>query len=206
MCRSRFGVAAALALLLLNCPRASKAQEFSPGCPLPFGNLAEHHPIDDSCAQMRGDVPDPPAGPNDSAHALQNTVKNNLCATGVPISVTFFTFKQLQKKLDQKVPAAVTWTREHLPGNRGIGSDAMPPPHEEWKSIAGHAFTASGRVHVATLARHPDESTGPAVWIDGAIYAPGDQIDGDRIIGFKASDGSEPELAALFNLEARRTR
>ena len=63
-------------------------------------------------------MPDPPVEPNDAAHALQNTVKNNLCATGTPVSVTFFTFKQLQKKLDQKIPAALNWGRDNLPADR----------------------------------------------------------------------------------------
>ena len=39
-------------------------------------------------------MPDPPSDPDEAAHALQNTVKNNLCATGAPVSVTFFTFDQ----------------------------------------------------------------------------------------------------------------
>jgi hypothetical protein len=79
-------------------------------------------------------------------------------------------------------------------------------PKDEWRSISGSVFTASGRVYPGTLARHPEDSSGPAVWVEGVIYAPGDQIDGDRIIGFQASDGSDPQLVTLFNLEARRTR
>jgi hypothetical protein len=77
---------------------------------------------------------------------------------------------------------------------------------DNWRSIRGRVFTRSGAVHEATLSRHPEDSSGPAVWVEGVIYAPGEEIDGDRIIGFKASDGSDHELAMLFNVEARRTR
>lgn len=115
---SRSWAAAAVTILVTISTRRALAQGFTPGCSPPFGSLAEHHPIDDSCPKMRGDVPDPPVGPNDAAHALQNTMKNNLCATGAAIPVAFFTFKQLQKKLDQKIPAALNWGRDNLPADR----------------------------------------------------------------------------------------
>jgi hypothetical protein len=82
----------------------------------------------------------------------------------------------------------------------------MSNADERWRSIQGHVLTASGKTYAATLTRHPDESTGPAVWIDGTVYAPGELIGDDKIIGFSAHDGSPHELVALFNAEARRTR
>src|SRR5262245_34085388 len=94
---------------------------FVPGCQLPFSAIEQPHGIDNTCPR-RGDVPDPPPpnDPNAPAHALQNEVKNNFCATGNAALVTFSSFKKLQKKLDQKVPAALEWTRENLPKDRSV--------------------------------------------------------------------------------------
>lgn len=95
-------------------------QGFDPGCPLPFEAIKAHHPIDDTC-QARGDAPDPPApASNDAAHALQNEAKNSFCRSGTAALVTFWSFSQLQKKLDQKVPVAAHWNREHLPNDRSV--------------------------------------------------------------------------------------
>jgi hypothetical protein len=82
----------------------------------------------------------------------------------------------------------------------------MPESRSDWRSIHGRVFTASGKVYPAMLSRHPDDSSGTAVWIDDVAYRPGDQFDGDRIIGFSTFDGSGHELVALFNAEARRRR
>jgi len=101
---------------------AVQAQPFQPGCQLPFDAIKKHHPIDDTCAR-RGDVPDPPSDAQAAAHALQNEAKNNFCQTGQAARVTFSSFKQLQKKLDQKVPAAKTWTRDSLPTDREVLND-----------------------------------------------------------------------------------
>jgi hypothetical protein len=95
-----------------------------PDCTLPFANIAKHHPIDDNCP-ARGEVPDPPVEPNDPAHALQNVAKNNFCATGSPVLVTFLSFKKLQEQLEQTVPEAKTWGRkpngqEDLPADRSV--------------------------------------------------------------------------------------
>jgi hypothetical protein len=81
---------------------AAPAQDFRPGCSLPFDSIKEAHPIDHLCPQARGNVPDPPVAANDAEHALQNERKNNFCATGGPALVTFFSFRKLQQKLDQK--------------------------------------------------------------------------------------------------------
>lgn len=116
MWRLRLGLPAAFALLLLSPSSAAGARPFDAGCPLPF--VGEHHAIDNTCPNHHGDVPDPPVEPNDAAHALQNLAKNNLCATGTPALVTFFSFGQLQKKLDQQIPAALHWDRDHLPADR----------------------------------------------------------------------------------------
>jgi hypothetical protein len=79
-------------------------------------------------------------------------------------------------------------------------------PDERWRSIPGRVFTASGRMFPATLARHPEDSTGPAVWVESTFYGPHDLIENERIVGFSAADGSAHDLIGLFNTEARRTR
>src|SRR6266705_1278682 len=103
--------------------RPAPAQDFQPGCTLPFDGIKETHPIDHLCPRARGNVPDPPVAGNDAAHALQNERKNNFCATGGPALVTFFSFKKLQQKLDQKTPDAKHWTRTNLPADRSVLSD-----------------------------------------------------------------------------------
>ena len=104
-------------LILAGIVNLATAQWFDPACALPFDPIKVHHSIDDSCAP-RGDVPDPPVADNDVGHALQNELKNNLCALGSPVRVTFASFSKLQKKLDQKFPTAKTWDRDHLPKER----------------------------------------------------------------------------------------
>jgi len=82
----------AFGFLSINCLVA--AQEFVPSCPLPFDSIKEAHPIDSSC------------GPNGvataEAHRAQNRIKNNFCATGSPVRVTFNTFVRLQSAAEQK--------------------------------------------------------------------------------------------------------
>ena len=114
------------ALILAGAASLTKAQGFEPGCTLPFDAIKHHHPIDDTCPR-RGNVPDPPpaSGPNGPAHALQNEAKNNFCATGDAALVTFFSFKKLQQKLDQKAPEARHWTRTSLPADRSVLSDVF---------------------------------------------------------------------------------
>jgi len=103
--------------------RAAPAEDFQPGCALPFDSIKAAHPIDHLCPLTRGNVPDPPVAANDAAHALQNERKNNFCATGGPALVTFFSFKKLQQKLDQKTPDAKHWMRTNLPADRSVLSD-----------------------------------------------------------------------------------
>lgn len=106
-----------LALIMGAISHPGKTQGFDLSCTLPFESIKVHRPIDDACGK-RGDVPDPPVSENDAGHALQNELKNNLCGSGGAASVTFATFARLQAKLDQKIPAAKTWGRDHLPKDR----------------------------------------------------------------------------------------
>ena len=106
-----------IALIIGGIASPGRTQGFDPSCTLPFESIKVHHPIDDACGK-RGDVPDPPVAENDAGHALQNELKNNLCESGSAASVTFATFARLQARLDQKIPAAKTWDRNHLPKGR----------------------------------------------------------------------------------------
>jgi hypothetical protein len=67
------------------------AQTFKPPCTLPFDDIAEKRGIDSQCGA---------AGQGSPASQIQNRAKNNYCATGDPVLVTFFTFKQLQKAVE----------------------------------------------------------------------------------------------------------
>jgi len=71
-------------------------QDF-PGCTLPFDSIKESHPIDGTCG--------PEGKTQDASNQAQNRAKNNFCATGDPIRVTFSTFLRLQQAAqDQNIP------------------------------------------------------------------------------------------------------
>lgn len=93
------------------------AQEF-PGCPLPFDTIKESHPIDDGCG---------PEGKTQSdANRKQNIAKNNFCATGNPVRVTFQTFAKLQQMAeDQNVPFG---SGQNLPDDRSPLKDLYSIP------------------------------------------------------------------------------
>lgn len=88
--------------LLLSLGCATRAADmFVPPCPtIPFDSIKEHHSIDVDCADT-GDV-DPATGKtakeiaNLKARAEQNKMKNNLCAAGDPIVLSFADFVELQ--------------------------------------------------------------------------------------------------------------
>jgi uncharacterized protein YgiM (DUF1202 family) len=62
-------------------------------CTLPFESIKASHSIDDSCG---------PEGKTQSALSqLQNAAKNNFCATGDPVLLTFDSFLKLQKAAEE---------------------------------------------------------------------------------------------------------
>lgn len=65
-------------------------------CTLPFNAIQQHHPVDDACG------PDGNGKPN-SPQALQNDAKNNFCADGNPINVTFEVLRGLQQQAENRV-------------------------------------------------------------------------------------------------------
>jgi hypothetical protein len=65
------------------------ATTFNPPCKLPFAPLGKPQPIDSKCG-MLGDAASKPA------LAAQDGVKNNFCATGTPVVLTFDLYSGLQ--------------------------------------------------------------------------------------------------------------
>jgi hypothetical protein len=70
---------------------------FNAGCTLPFASIAKTHPLDGSC---------PIEGQGSAKSQLQNRAKNNFCASGVPVTLTYQNFKSLQTavKNDGTIP------------------------------------------------------------------------------------------------------
>src|SRR6266496_4282792 len=85
-------VAAALLLLAPN-PLRVMATGFQPPCSLPFDSLKAKHPIDDGCG--------PEGTATSEAQKEQNRVKNEFCASGTLVRITYVSFERLQQKVDQ---------------------------------------------------------------------------------------------------------
>jgi hypothetical protein len=93
-------------------PTAGGAK-FSPPCPLPFAALMSKHPIDDNC--------NPDGSATTPAQKLQNEAKNNFCATGTPVSITYAHLAKLQTLAEQLgVPHG---SSNSLPPDRGVLHD-----------------------------------------------------------------------------------
>lgn len=103
-----------LGLLVLSCAVslfAQKGSPFNPACDLPFDQDAVRHDFDEVCG-IDG------TGAN-AAKVLQNHAKNNFCATGDPVLVTFASFKKLEALVEDPVKGlgphfTVPTTREKL--------------------------------------------------------------------------------------------
>src|ERR1051325_8638287 len=80
-----------LALLILCTAQlfGQKGKAFKPGCPLPF-NGQTGLSIDKTCGKLGSSPASNPKG------QLQNSIKNNFCATGNPRILTFADFRNLQ--------------------------------------------------------------------------------------------------------------
>jgi hypothetical protein len=86
--------------------------KFNPGCALPFDAIkSEGLVIDKTCGNDGTATADSPG-------AKQNEVKNNFCATGAPVALTFSSFDQLQQAAASK---NVTFGgEEQLPKDRSV--------------------------------------------------------------------------------------
>ncbi len=87
------------------------AMAFSPGCSLPFESIEQKDlPIDQRCAKDGAAAPD-------SSNAKQNEVKNNFCATGTPVELSFTNFDQLQQSaINKNIP----FGNQNLPDDRSV--------------------------------------------------------------------------------------
>ena len=95
----RVGVSLSILALTasLTPPTPALGQPFTPGCTLPFAAIAQTHPLDNSC---------PIQGQGSAKSQLQNQAKNNFCAAGTPVTLTYQNFKSLQTavKNDGTIP------------------------------------------------------------------------------------------------------
>jgi hypothetical protein len=109
-----FTLRVVLSLIAVTLTGTARAQDF-PGCTLPFDSIKESHPLDSSCGAEGKTTSD--------ATRIQNTAKNNFCATGSPVSLTFLTFAKLQQAAeDQHVPFG---SDQGLPDDRSALRDLI---------------------------------------------------------------------------------
>ena len=100
---------------LLSGPVA--AANFNPGCTLPFKPIQVKHPtIDDGTCGLEGTFKK--AAEDTPEHRAQNRAKNNFCASGDPLTLTFNDFEKLQTAAEN---AHVTFgARDTLPTDRSV--------------------------------------------------------------------------------------
>jgi hypothetical protein len=82
-----FVLCVALSATLTSAAPVRGDEPFNAGCTLPFAAIAKTHPLDGSC---------PIEGQGSVKSQLQNRAKNNFCASGVPVTLTYQNFKSLQ--------------------------------------------------------------------------------------------------------------
>lgn len=97
---------------------AQKGTAFNLECDkLPFEDIkGPNRTIDKQCG-INGDL-----ASNFSPVAKQNIAKNNFCAKGTPVKVTFETFDQLQKAAEDK---QIPFHKKGLPPNRAVLKDLL---------------------------------------------------------------------------------
>ena len=121
--------AAVLGVLVASCGSGSTlASPFVKHCAMPYNDTAKKRSIDSTCSAP-GEV-DPGESPTlRAAHEEQNRVKNELCDTGAAKNVTFKTFGDLQKAVDDK--------------NVTYGSRTALPDRSELRDLQTDAGTLS---------------------------------------------------------------
>jgi hypothetical protein len=105
------GLISVFVLLLFHTSQAQQNQQFAPGCPLPFADIAVERDIDDECG-IKGEG----TKKNTAANELQNMAKNNFCATGTVRDVTVKSLVSLNRKVKD---AGITYgTYLNVPADR----------------------------------------------------------------------------------------
>jgi hypothetical protein len=132
----RIAIAAAFLLVL--------ADGFAPPCALPFRAIAMRRPIDKKCGR---------AGNADGALGLQDTAKNNFCATGDPVTLQFADYTALQAAAE-----------------KALGTNYEPPadrkPLQGLHTIGGRTIGEGSVVRVVGFvdrARYSDVEKGESV-------------------------------------------
>lgn len=115
--------------LFLLSPTTTSGQDF-PGCTLPFDSIKEAHSIDNTCG--------PEGKTQDASNQAQNRAKNNFCATGDPVRVTFSTFLSLQQAAED----------QHIPFGSGLN---LPPDRTVLKDLVTVDGTKIGEGTVVRL-------------------------------------------------------
>lgn len=117
-----------------------------PPCTLPFASIAQEHDIDRQC---------PPEGSSSrESDRAQNRIKNNLCAAGQPVPVTFSIFDQLQSAVDRMVASGML--------TYGSGGPPQPEDRPKLQDIIKVNGTSIGEGTIVTLegfvfdAKHDD--------------------------------------------------
>src|SRR5215813_13448966 len=71
------------------------AQDFEPGCPIPFHDIQGSHDFDENCG-IEGTKRN--GGQLSAAKKAENLAKNNFCASGQALPISMSTFLRLQTK------------------------------------------------------------------------------------------------------------
>jgi hypothetical protein len=82
-----------LAVWLLPLTAEATSFRFDPGCPLPYEAIKQAHPTDEVC-NLSGESEE--YAPSSQAQRRANEAKNQLCAPGPPVLLTFTDFERLQ--------------------------------------------------------------------------------------------------------------
>lgn len=134
-----------------------QGRAFDPGCPtLPFEAIKVKRPIDSTCPRGGSASATDPAG----AHALENEAKNNFCAKGDPVPVTYNAFVGLQTAVNNMTD--LPWGE----GNR------LPPDRSKLRGLkiqdSGSTLTLGEGTKVVFVgyvmdAKHDDTAKGEDV-------------------------------------------
>src|SRR5215831_18267228 len=90
---SRMGLWSAIAYMALSI--GASAEQFDPGCQVPFHEIQGTHEFDDHCS-IEGTKRN--GGQLSASKKAENLAKNNFCASGQPLPMAFTTFVKLQAK------------------------------------------------------------------------------------------------------------
>jgi hypothetical protein len=139
-------------------PAVQSDAAFVPGCPtLPFEAIKMEHPIDTKCP-LGGSAAS--EGASEAAHAAENEAKNNFCATGAAVPVTYNAFVGLQTAVNNM---------PDLPWGEG---DRLPPDRSKLHDLkikdSGRSLTLGEGTKVVFVgyvldAKHDDVEKGEDV-------------------------------------------